>query len=56
MVKQNKGSGGWLDFTVICDDVNCHLFFSDGNGNLYRSQTTVANFPNGFTTPAPSWR
>jgi hypothetical protein len=49
VVKQNKGSGGWLDFTVICDDVNCYLFFSDGNGNLYRSQTTVANFPNGFT-------
>jgi hypothetical protein len=49
VVKQNKGQGGWLDFTVICDDVNCYLFFSDDTGNLYRSQTTVANFPNGFT-------
>jgi endo-1,4-beta-xylanase len=45
---QNKGGGGWLDFWVICDDVNCYLFFTDDNGHLYRAQTTVANFPNGF--------
>ena len=28
--------------------MNCYLFFSDDNGHLYRAQTTVANFPNGF--------
>jgi hypothetical protein len=48
VVTQNKGSGGWIDFWVICDSVNCYLFFSDDNGHLYRAQTTVANFPNGF--------
>jgi hypothetical protein len=48
IVTANKGSGGWLDFWVICDSVNCYLFFSDDNGHLYRAQTTVANFPNGF--------
>ncbi|HZL20319.1 MAG TPA: non-reducing end alpha-L-arabinofuranosidase family hydrolase [Polyangia bacterium] len=52
IVTQNKGSGGWLDFWVICDDVNCYLFFSDDNGHWYRSQTTVGNFPHGFGDPA----
>ena len=41
----------WIDFWVICDTANCYLFFSGDNGNYYRSQTTVANFPNGFDTP-----
>jgi hypothetical protein len=34
-----------LDFWVICDDANCHLFFSADDGRLYRSKTTLANFP-----------
>jgi hypothetical protein len=51
-VTQNKGAtGGWLDFWVICDDANCHLFFSDDNGHWYRADTTVADFPNGFGEP-----
>jgi endo-1,4-beta-xylanase len=51
-VTQTKGAtGGWLDFWVICDDRNCYLFFSDDNGHFYRSQTTVADFPNGFGEP-----
>jgi endo-1,4-beta-xylanase len=49
IVTQNKGSGQWIDFWVICGSVNCYLFFSDDNGHLYRSRTSVANFPNGFT-------
>jgi hypothetical protein len=48
IVTQNKGSGQWIDFWVICDAVNCYLFFTDDNGHFYRAQTTVANFPNGF--------
>jgi endo-1,4-beta-xylanase len=47
-VVANKGAGDWLDFFVICDDVNCHLFFADDDGELFRSQTKVADFPNGF--------
>jgi len=50
-VTANKGTGGWLDFWVICDDTNCYLFFSDDNGHWYRSQTTVADFPDGFGDP-----
>ncbi|MFG1706246.1 non-reducing end alpha-L-arabinofuranosidase family hydrolase [Nonomuraea sp. M3C6] len=49
IIRQNIGNGYWVDMWVICDTVNCYLFSSDDNGHLYRSQTTVANFPNGFT-------
>ncbi|WP_412775479.1 non-reducing end alpha-L-arabinofuranosidase family hydrolase [Streptomyces mirabilis] len=48
IVTQNKGNGTWIDFWVICDTANCHLFFSDDNGHIYRAQTSLANFPNGF--------
>ncbi|MEV4054869.1 non-reducing end alpha-L-arabinofuranosidase family hydrolase [Amycolatopsis sp. NPDC049688] len=48
IIKQNIGNGYWVDMWVICDAANCYLFSSDDNGHLYRSQTTVANFPNGF--------
>jgi hypothetical protein len=48
IVKDNKGKGTWIDFWVICDTTNCHLFFSDDNGHIYRAQTSLANFPNGF--------
>jgi hypothetical protein len=46
VLRQN--GGGWLDFWVICDSSNCHLFFEDDKGHLYRAQTSLANFPNGF--------
>jgi endo-1,4-beta-xylanase len=48
IVKENIGDGYWLDFYVICDDTNCYLFSADDNGHVYRSQTTVAEFPGGF--------
>jgi len=49
IISQNIGSGFWVDMWVICDTANCYLFSSDDNGHLYRSQTTVGQFPNGFT-------
>ncbi|MBO3732057.1 cellulose binding domain-containing protein [Glycomyces sp. NEAU-S30] len=51
IIKDNIGSGYWVDMWVTCDDVNCHLFSSDDNGHLYRSQTSVANFPDGMSEP-----
>ncbi|GLW73782.1 alpha-N-arabinofuranosidase [Kitasatospora phosalacinea] len=48
IVTQNKGNGTWIDFWTICDSANCYLFFADDNGHMYRAQTTLANFPNGF--------
>ncbi|NGN67011.1 glycoside hydrolase [Streptomyces sp. A7024] len=48
IVKENIGNGNWLDFYVICGDAKCYLFSADDNGHVYRSETTLANFPNGF--------
>jgi hypothetical protein len=48
---QPANVSAWIDFWVICDSSNCYLFFSGDNGNFYRSQTTLANFPKGFGTP-----
>ncbi|MGW1780549.1 non-reducing end alpha-L-arabinofuranosidase family hydrolase [Streptomyces sp. NPDC002143] len=49
IIRQNIGNGYWVDMWVICDSANCYLFSSDDNGHLYRSRTTLAQFPNGFT-------
>ena len=49
IIAQNIGNGFWVDMWVICDAANCYLFSSDDNGHLYRSQTSLAQFPNGFT-------
>jgi len=51
IIKDNIGNGYWVDMWVTCDTANCHLFSSDDNGHLYRSQTSVANFPNGMSEP-----
>jgi len=48
---QPSNVSGWLDFWVTCDSANCYLFFTDDGGDFYRSQTSVADFPNGFNTP-----
>ncbi|WP_111979355.1 non-reducing end alpha-L-arabinofuranosidase family hydrolase [Algibacillus agarilyticus] len=34
-----------LDYWVICDDTDCHLFFSRDDGVLYKSKTSRENFP-----------
>ena len=49
IIQQNIGSGYWVDMWVVCDAANCYLFSSDDNGHLYRSQTSVSDFPNGMT-------
>ncbi|KAH3369600.1 hypothetical protein KXV52_002147, partial [Aspergillus fumigatus] len=48
IITENIGKGYWVDMWVICDSSNCYLFSSDDNGHLYRSQTTLSNFPNGM--------
>jgi endo-1,4-beta-xylanase len=49
VIKTTTGQEAWLDFWVICDAVNCHLFNTDDHGNLFRSQTPLGQFPNGFS-------
>lgn len=39
---------GWLDFFVICDSTDCYLFGANSAGDVFRAQTTLADFPNGF--------
>lgn len=35
----------WIDFWVICDDQNAHLFYTDHRGSLFRMETPLAKFP-----------
>jgi endo-1,4-beta-xylanase len=51
IISQNIGSGYWVDSWIICDSVNCYLFSMDDNGHLYRSQTSLANFPSNMSQP-----
>jgi hypothetical protein len=50
-VSNNIGDGYWVDMWVICDSAYCSLFSSDDNGHLFRSDTTLSNFPNGMSEP-----
>jgi hypothetical protein len=45
---QNAAPSGTLDYWTICDSVKCYLFSADDNGHVYRSETTVGEFPGGF--------
>ncbi len=49
IVQDNIGNGFWLDFWNICDDDTCYLFSTDDNGHHYRSETSVQDFPHGYT-------
>jgi hypothetical protein len=42
----------WIDFWVICDNSRAYLFFTSNNGLMWRSETGLAKFPHGWTTPA----
>lgn len=41
-------NGFWIDFWVICDDRNAHLFYTDHAGSLFRLQCPLGEFPHGF--------
>ncbi|KAK4169563.1 family 62 putative glycoside hydrolase [Cladorrhinum sp. PSN259] len=56
IVDDNIGDGYWVDMWVICDEAKCHLFSSDDNGHLYRSETSVAKFPEGMTQPVIAFK
>ena len=42
---------GWLDFWVICDEAKAHLFFTSLDGKMWRAETSLAEFPKGWSTP-----
>jgi hypothetical protein len=41
----------WIDFWVICDETKAHLFFTSNNGLMWRAETTLRAFPNGWSAP-----
>jgi hypothetical protein len=46
--KQAEGKSG-LDFWIICDDAKAHLFFTTNDGHMWREDTTLDTFPNGWS-------
>jgi hypothetical protein len=38
----------WIDFWVICDSSKAHLFYTDHAGSMFRMETPIDRFPDGF--------
>ncbi len=49
-----KPAGGkaGLDFWVICDDEKAHFFFTTLDGHMWREETSIEEFPHGWSEPA----
>jgi hypothetical protein len=41
----------WIDFWVICDEEKAHLFFTSLDGKMWRAETPLDRFPNGWDQP-----
>ncbi|MCX6623982.1 MAG: non-reducing end alpha-L-arabinofuranosidase family hydrolase [Acidobacteria bacterium] len=48
---KSKGVKNWIDFWVICDARQAHLFFTTLNGRMHRADTALAAFPDGWEQP-----
>ena len=48
--QQADGKSG-LDFWVICDDEKAHLFFTSLDGRMWREETSLEEFPGGWSKP-----
>jgi hypothetical protein len=46
----------WLDFWVICDQTKAYLFFTSLDGKMWRAQTSLADFPRGWSDPVVALR
>jgi hypothetical protein len=40
-----------IDYWIICDETHAYLFFTGDNGRLYRSRTSIDDFPKGMSEP-----
>ncbi len=45
-----------IDFHCIGDGTHMYMFFTGDDGNFYRSRTTYADFPKGFSNPVVAMR
>jgi len=50
--KQPESVKRWIDFWVICDATRAHLFFTSLDGQMWRSQTKLSEFPGGWSQPS----
>jgi Glycosyl hydrolase family 62 len=41
----------WIDFWVICDASRAHLFFTSLDGQMWRAETPLSDFPSGWSQP-----
>jgi hypothetical protein len=48
--KPANGTAG-LDFWIICDEAKAHLFFTTLDGCMWREETSLADFPKGWSEP-----
>lgn len=49
--KKPAGINAWLDFWIICDEKKAYLFFTSLDGKMWRSETPLGKFPQGWTAP-----
>jgi hypothetical protein len=49
MVTNPAPNQKWIDFWVICDAEKAHLFYTSNNGNMWRRETRLADFPLGWS-------
>ena len=49
--KQPDNVKMWIDFWVICDAERAHLFFTSLDGRMWRSETKLTDFPDGWSQP-----
>lgn len=47
--KKPAEAQAWLDFWIICDATRAHLFFTSLDGRMWRAETTLAQFPHGWS-------
>ena len=52
MVTNPSAKQRWIDFWVICDAQKSHLFYTSNDGNMWRRETKLADFPVGWSEEA----
>lgn len=50
--KQPANVNRWIDFWVICDAERANLFFTSLDGQMWRSETELSEFPVGWSQPS----
>ncbi len=49
--EQPENVKAWIDFWVICDEQKAHLFFTSLDGQMWRSETALGDFPRRWSQP-----